>query len=148
MLFAEDSLHLPECKERNECAEYDHAPAEQIVDVHLAERFHEPLSMHEVFDGFFNDMKSEDEQAKHKSLINRGINQWLSLLLLAKVCVLSYENNFDDHQRVDQRSALGEIRDLELVEQQHSVGRDGAKEKGQIQKDYGEVFKFVGHLLL
>ena len=89
MLFAEDSLHLRECKERNECAEYDHAPAEQIVDVHLSERFHDPLSMHEVFDGFFNDMKNEDEQAKHKSLINRGINQWLSLWLLANTFCFS-----------------------------------------------------------
>jgi hypothetical protein len=134
LLFAEDSLHLSECKEWNECAEYDHASGEQIIYAHFAKRCYEPLSMHEVFDGFFNDMEDEDQQAKHKCLINRRINQWLGLLLLTKVRVFPDENNLRDHQRVDQRSPIGEIRDLELVEQQHAVGRDGAKEKARYRK--------------
>src|SRR5271167_4103344 len=77
LLFAEDSLHLSECKERDEGAEYDHAPAEQIIDANLAEHCCDPLLMDEVFNHFFNDVKGEDEQAEQKCFINRRINQWL-----------------------------------------------------------------------
>ena len=68
-------------------------------------------------------------------------------MLLAKVRVFSDEDNFGDHQSVDQGCAIIVIVNVELIQQEHAVGGKGAKEKGQIQKDSGELLKFVGGLL-
>lgn len=69
-------------------------------------------------------------------------------MLLAKVQVFSDENDFRNHQGIDQRSAIVEIRDVKLVQQEHSVCRNGAKEKGQKQENLRKLLKLVGDLPL
>ena|SRR6202040_1623106 len=69
-------------------------------------------------------------------------------VLVADMYGLSYEDHFRDHQRVDQCGSIGEVRNMEPAEQEHAVGRERAKEKGQIQKEYGNFPKFPSGLLL
>jgi hypothetical protein len=68
-------------------------------------------------------------------------------MFLAKAYVFPDQNDFGDHEGVNQRSSIGEIRDLELVEQQQAIGRYGAEEKGEVYKDYGKFLKLVSSLL-
>jgi hypothetical protein len=96
---------------------------------------------------FFKDMESEDKQAKHECLVDSWQNQWLGLMFLAKAHVIPDQNNLSDHEGVNQRGSIDEIRDVELVEQQHAVGCQSTKEKGQVKEDYGKFLELVSRLL-
>ena len=53
---------------------------------------------------------------------------WLHVVL-PKVSVLTYENDFGDYEGIDKREAIREIRDVKLLQQKHAVSHEGAKEK-------------------
>src|SRR5215469_5966617 len=69
-------------------------------------------------------------------------------MFLAKVRVFSYENDFGNHESVNQAGDIVEIRVVELVEQEHLVGRNGAKEKRQIYRNRDKLLEFMDGLLL
>src|SRR5215469_2254507 len=69
-------------------------------------------------------------------------------MFLAKVRVFSYENDFGNHESVNQAGDIVEIRVVELVEQEHLVGRNGAKEKRQIYRNRDKLLKLMDGLLL
>jgi hypothetical protein len=58
------------------------------------------FSMNKESDHFLNNVKSEYEQGEQKRLMNGGEKQWLGFVLLADVCIFSYEDDFGD-QGVD-----------------------------------------------
>jgi hypothetical protein len=60
----------------------------------------------------------------------------------------SYQDDFGDYERVKQRSSIGEIRDLKLLQQEHAVSRKSTKENRQIQKDDGYFQKLMCDLVL
>jgi hypothetical protein len=67
---------------------------------------------------------------------------------LAKVRVFSYENDFGNHEGVDQRSDIVEIRVTQVVQQEHLVRRNGAKEEPQIEGDRDKLPKLMDGPLL
>jgi ribosomal protein S24E len=69
-------------------------------------------------------------------------------MFLAKVRVFSYENDFGNHESVNQAGDIIEIRVVELVEQEHFVRRNGAKEKRQIYRNRDKLLKLMDGLLL
>ena len=58
---------------------------------------------------------------------------------------LSDEDDFADHEGLDDREGVGQGvgGDVILFQQQPGVGRDGAEEKGQVGGDDGVVFELV-----
>jgi len=50
--------------------------------------------MNKESDHFLNNVKSEYGQGKQKRLMNGGEKQWLGFVLLADVCIFSYEDDF------------------------------------------------------
>jgi hypothetical protein len=81
------------------------------------------------FDRFLDNVEGEHQQAKQKRLIKCGLKQRLRFVFLAKVRLFADEDDFGDYERVDQRSAINEIRNVKLVWQEQAVGRDGAKKE-------------------
>jgi hypothetical protein len=74
--------------------------------------------------------------------------QLLSFVLLTKVRVFSYQNDFADYKGIDQPKAIIQIRIAEVVQQEYFVCLYGAKEKRQVQKDDNKLLKLMGGLLL
>jgi hypothetical protein len=93
-------------------------------------------------------MESQYKQAEEKCFVDSGVEQRFVFVLVADVYGLSYEDHFRDHQGVDQCGPVGEVRNMEAAEQEHAVGRERAKEKGQIQKDDSNFLEFMGSLFL
>ena len=104
--------------------------------------------MDNQLDDFLDDVKCQDKQAEQKCLRDGHPKQGPGFLPAAKPRIFPYEDDFGDDSGVDQGSAIAEIRNVIIVEQQPLVGGNSAKEKGQIQKDAGEFLAFVDGLLL
>ena len=100
------------------------------------------------FNCILDNVKGEYKQAKRKRLINRRKKKWFMFKFLAKARVFSYENNFGNHEGIDQRSDIVEIRVMQVVQQEHLVRRKGAKEKPQIERDPDKLLKLMDGLLL
>jgi hypothetical protein len=144
---AEHPAQFPEGKQRNESTKYYDTAGEQVIDAYIVEGSGHIFPVQKSFGHFLNNVKTEYQQAKQQRLKNSCKDQWLGFMLLAKVRVFSYQNDFGNHESIDQRSRIVEIGDVKLVEQKHAVCRKGAKEKGQIQKVPGKLLKLVRSLL-
>jgi hypothetical protein len=146
-ILAHHAPQFPENEERNESAKDDDSASEQVVDAYVMKRSSETFSMDKVLDHLLKNMECKDKQAEHKRFPNSRIKQSLSLELCARVYGFSDQNHLGDDDGVKQRRAIDEIRNVKLVQQKHAVGRQGAKEESEIQRDDGKFLKLIGNLL-
>ena len=147
-VLANHPAQFPEAEKRDKGAENDEGSSEQVVEPDVVKRANDVFSMNKPLDHLLKEMEGEDKQAKEKGFGDSRIEQWLGLHLLPKVGNFSDENHFRDDEGVDQRSPIGEIRDIEFTQQEHAVGCQGAEEKSQISKDDEEFLELVSGLLL
>jgi hypothetical protein len=81
---------------------------------------------------------------KEGSAQSKGCAVWVGIVKSngvarrASVNGLSDQNHLGYARGVERSSAMDEIGDVELVQQEHAIGRQGAKEKSEIQGDDGK----------
>jgi hypothetical protein len=78
------------------------------------------------------EMESEHEPGEHEGFPKSRIKQGFSLEFRTCVHCFSNENNLRDDEGGSGCGTIGEIGDVKAIEQNHAVGGEGAKEKGEI----------------
>src|ERR1700720_1346925 len=126
-ILAHHSAKLPEGEERNEGAEDDERPAEQIVDVDLAPDSSKRIMVNDAFDELLDEVKGEDKQAEDDGLVENRLVQRFGVDTPAKVRPLSDENDLGDDKSIDDREGVVQIADLILFQEQHGVGQERAE---------------------
>ena len=137
--FSEDTAELTEGEEGNERNKDDDGAGSELFEIEALESGAGGLMMDEALDEFLDEVEEEDEDAEEQRFEERGLVERKGFGAAAEVEHLPDEDDFADHQGID--DGEGEVEGAGVVivaGEKHGVGGDRAEEDSQVGRD-GEV---------